>query len=389
MANNQNNQYNENNLPEELFEPIERTEDTSEKISRESRTFWQDARRTLFKNIPAMLSLFVLIAIIIMSFVGPGMNKYGYNDQDLSVSKMPARVPGLENISWLGFDGTFQRTFEGDTVEEASQKAIQRFGNKEEFMDIEVINEGDGSEDSAKVSGTFHPYEAKGMEDTYFWLGTDELGRDQWTRVWQGTRISLYIAFLAATIDLLIGVGYGGISGYFGGRIDDVLQRIIEILTGIPNLVVILLMTVVLQPGVLSITIALTITGWTGMARIVRGEILKLKTQEFILAARTLGTPDRRIISKHLMPNISGIIIINTMFTIPNAIFFEAFLSFIGLGIVPPEASLGTLINTGFDSLRQYPFLLVFPAILISVIMIAFNILGDGFRDAFDPKMHK
>ncbi|SEU03150.1 oligopeptide transport system permease protein [Salinibacillus kushneri] len=389
MAQDQNNQYNENNLPKELFEPLEKNEDTSEKIARESRTFWQDARRTLFKNIPAMLSLILLIVIIIMSIFGPGMNQYGYNDQDLIRSKMPARAPGLENISWLGLDGTFERSFEGNDVEGATNKAIQRFNNDEEFIDIEVISEGDGTNNSAEVKAIYHPYEAKEMEDTYFWLGTDELGRDQWTRIWKGTRVSLIIAFLAAGLDLLIGVGYGGISGYFGGRIDDVMQRIIEILAGIPNLVVILLMTVVLQPGIISITIALTITGWTGMARIVRGEVLKLKNQEFVLAARTLGTPDRRIIMKHLMPNISGIIIINTMFTIPNAIFFEAFLSFIGLGLVPPEASLGTLINTGFESLRLYPYLLIFPAILISVIMIAFNILGDGFRDAFDPKMHK
>ncbi|MRG87076.1 oligopeptide ABC transporter permease [Salinibacillus xinjiangensis] len=378
-----------NNLPKDLFVPLEQKEDTSEKISRPSRTFWQDARRTFFKNIPAMLALILLLAIIVMSIIGPGMNEYGYDDQDLSRAKMPARVPGLENISWSGFTGTFTREFEGDTVEDASNKAIQRYDNQEDFIDITVVSEGDGSNNSATIEATYHPYEAKQMEETYFWFGTDGLGRDQWTRVWKGTRVSLIIAFLAAAIDLLIGVAYGGISGYYGGRVDDFMQRIIEILIGIPNLVVILLMIIVLQPGILSITIALTITGWTGMARMVRGEVLKLKNQEFVLAARTLGSPNRKIIAKHLMPNISGIIIINTMFTIPTAIFFEAFLSFIGLGLVPPEASLGTLINTGFDSLRLYPYLLIFPAILISVIMIAFNILGDGLRDAFDPKMHK
>lgn len=199
----------------------------------------------------------------------------------------------------------------------------------------------------------------------------------------------MFIAFAAAAIDLLIGVVYGGISAYAGGRVDDIMQRGIEILVGIPNLVVVLLMIMVLNPGITSIIIAMIITGWTGMARIVRGEVLKLKNQEFVLAARTLGASTGRIIMKHLLPNISGIIIINTMFTIPSAIFMEAFLSFIGLGLMPPEASLGTLINTGFDNLRSYPFMFIYPAIVISVIMIAFNIMADGLRDAFDPKMHK
>jgi oligopeptide transport system permease protein len=378
-----------NNLPKELFKPLERKEDTSELISRESRTFFQNARRTLLKNVPAMVSLFLLIFITVMSIFGPGMNEYGYDDQDLTRAKLPPRVPVLENISWLGFDGTLTEKIKGKTAEDATNNAIARFGNKPEFVDIEVIDEGDGTKNSAVVKATHRVYEAKGLDDTYFWLGTDSLGRDQWTRIWRGTRISLYIGILAALIDLIIGVAYGGISGYYGGRVDDVMQRIIEVLVGIPNLVVVFLMLIVLEPGILSITIALTITGWTGMARIVRGEMLKWKNQEFVLAARTLGSPNRKIIASHIMPNITGIIIINTMFTIPSAIFFEAFLSFIGLGITPPEASLGSLIDQGFDSLRVYPFLLLWPALLLSIIMIAFNILGDGLRDAFDPKMHK
>ena len=376
-------------IPKELFKPLERKEDTSEVISRESRTFGQNARRTLFRNIPAMVALIILLLITFMSIFGPGMNEYGYDDQDVTRSNMPPRIPVLENISWLGFDGTLTEEIKGDNIEHATQNAIARFGNKPEFVDIKVVDEGDGTKNSAVVEATQRTYEAKGLEDSYFWLGTDRLGRDQWTRIWRGTRISLFIGVLAALIDLIIGVAYGGISGYYGGRVDDVMQRIIEILVGIPNLVVVFLMMIVLNPGIISITIALTITGWTGMARIVRGEMLKWKNQEFVLAAQTLGTPHRKIIGSHIMPNISGIIIINTMFTIPTAIFFEAFLSFIGLGIAPPEASLGSLIDQGFDSIRVYPFLLLYPAVLISAIMIAFNILADGLRDAFDPKMHK
>ncbi|UFU00568.1 ABC transporter permease subunit [Radiobacillus kanasensis] len=376
-----------NNLPKELFVRKTQEEDTSEKISRPSRTFLQDAMRSIVRNIPVMVSIVALALIIILSFVGPSMNEYGYDDQDLSRAKMPARVPGLENISWSGFTGTLHGTFEGDTVEEAKSNAIARYDGKEDFIDIEVVSEGDGSTDSAKVDAVYHIYEAQDMADEYFWFGTDGLGRDQWTRAWEGTRVSLYIAFLAAAIDLVIGVAYGGISAYYGGRVDNIMQRIMEVLVGIPNLVVVFLMIIVLEPGILSITIALTVTGWIGMARIVRGEVLKLKNQEFVLASRTLGAPDGRIILRHLVPNVTGLIIINTMFTIPNAIFFEAFLSFIGLGLVPPDASLGTLIDSGFDALQIYPYLLVFPAVLLSIVMIAFNVIADGLRDAFDPKM--
>ncbi|MFD1851980.1 oligopeptide ABC transporter permease [Oceanobacillus bengalensis] len=380
---------NNNKIPKELLVPMKKTEDTSEKISGESRTFLQNARRTFLKNKLALTSVIVLVFILIMSAVGPWMTDYELDDQDLSRAKMPARVPVLENISWLGFTGYLSDEFEGSDVEDATNKAIARYDNEADFVDIEVISEGDGSRNSAEVKATYDIYEAKGMKDEYFWLGTDTLGRDQWTRLWLGTRVSMLIAFVAAFISLAIGVAYGGIAGYYGGKVDDIMMRILEVLVGIPNLVVILLMMLVLEPGITSIIVALTITGWTGMARIVRGEVMKLKSQEYVLAARTLGQSNWKVITKHLLPNISGIIIINTMFNIPDAIFFEAFLSFIGLGMAPPQASLGTLINTGFDNIMLYPYMLVFPAILISLIMIAFNLIGDGLRDAFDPKMHK
>ncbi|SFD65536.1 oligopeptide transport system permease protein [Lentibacillus persicus] len=385
MATNHHN----NEPPKELFVPHERKEDTSEQISKPSRSFFQDARRTFFKNKAAVLSVILMIIIIIMSIIGPYFNDYGMDDQDLSRAKMPPRAPVLENVPFLGLEGTLQSNFRGETVEEATENAVMRYDNAEEYIDINVLSEGDGSDDSAEVEATYNIYEAKDMQDQYFWLGTDQLGRDQWTRIWLGTRVSLIIAFVAAAIDLLIGVAYGGISGYYGGRVDNIMQRILEILIGIPNLVVIFLLLVVLEPGIMSIVLALTITGWTGMARIVRGEVLKQKNEEYVLAARTLGQSNGKIIRKHLMPNVAGIIIINTMFTIPSAIFFEAFLSFIGLGIAPPEASLGALIDAGFKVFRLYPYMVLWPAILISVIMITFNLIGDGLRDAFDPKMHK
>jgi oligopeptide transport system permease protein len=222
-----------------------------------------------------------------------------------------------------------------------------------------------------------------------FWFGTDEFGRDMWTRVWAGTRVSLYIAFLAAFLDMFVGVTFGAVSGFLGGRVDDVMQRIIEILNGIPYLVVAILAMVVFNPGIITISIAIGLTGWTYMARIVRGRMLQLKEQEFALASQSLGASRFRLVWKHLIPNSLGPIIVNLMFTIPSAIFAEAFLSFIGLGIQVPDASLGSLIDSGAAELRFHPYLLWFPAAVFCLIMICFNLLGDGLRDALDPKMRK
>ncbi|WP_082234649.1 oligopeptide ABC transporter permease [Halobacillus massiliensis] len=375
----------ENQKPnKDLFVPVDTRNDDTEQITRPSISFWKDSFIRLRKNKGAMAGLIVLIVLIFFALTGPTMNGYGEFDQDLSRAKMPPKIEGLH---WLGFDGTLTSVQTGTTVDEAEQKALMRFNNDEEFITTSVLNEGgDGNE--ARVEAKYDVYSAKDMNEN-FWFGTDGLGRDLWTRVWKGTQISLYIAFVAAMLDMLIGVGYGGISAYYGGRVDNYMQRIIEILMGIPNLVIVILMILILEPGILSITIALALTGWISMSRIVRGQILKLKNQEFVLASRTLGAPDGRILRKHLIPNVLGLIIINTMFTIPSAIFFEAFLSFIGLGLPTPLASLGTLVEDGFQSLQIYPHILLFPAVVISLIMIAFNLLADGLRDAFDPKMRE
>ncbi|WP_312093004.1 ABC transporter permease [Niallia sp.] len=221
------------------------------------------------------------------------------------------------------------------------------------------------------------------------WLGTDKFGRDQWTRIWEGTRISLYIAFLASILDLAIGVTFGSISALIGGKVDSLMQRIIEILMGIPHLVIVILLIMMMKPGIFTITVAMVITGWVNMARIVRAQILKYKNQEFVLAARSLGAGNKRIIVNHMIPNTIGLIIINMMFTIPSAIFTEAFLSFIGLGLQEPAASLGVLINDGFHSMRNQFYLLIYPAIIITGLMVSFNLLADGLRDAFDPKLRK
>ncbi|WP_037562898.1 oligopeptide ABC transporter permease [Sporolactobacillus terrae] len=332
------------NITETSFRPAHMDPAANEKISRPSLSFGKDVMRRLINNKGALIGAIIIALLILMAIIGPHMNKYGIDDQDLTRANMPPKIGVLSNIHWLPFDG----------------------------VDKNGIDQ----------------YKAKNVKGN-FWMGTDNFGRDQWTRIWSGTRISLFIALVAALIDLIIGVSYGGISAYYGGRVDNIMQRIIEVIMGIPNLVVIILAIIVLKPGIASIIIAMVLTGWTSMARIVRGQVLKLKNAEYVLASRTLGASNSRLITKHLIPNTMGQIIITTMFTIPNAIFFEAFLSFIGLGIKAPNASLGSLINDGFAAMQSFPFQVLYPSIIICILLISFNMLGDGFRDAFDPKQRR
>ena len=221
------------------------------------------------------------------------------------------------------------------------------------------------------------------------WFGTDNLGRDLATRVCYGARISLSIGIVASLINLGIGVLYGGISGYLGGRIDSVMMRIVDILYGIPLLLYVILLMVVLKPGLLNVFLALGLVYWLRMARIVRAQVLGLKELEYILAARVLGASHQRLILGHLLPNSLGPIIITLTLSIPEAIFTEAFLSFIGLGVSAPMASWGVLASEGVVTLRSYPFQLLSPAVAISLTMLGFNFLGDGLRDALDPRMRR
>ncbi|MBU5292906.1 ABC transporter permease [Anaerosalibacter bizertensis] len=225
--------------------------------------------------------------------------------------------------------------------------------------------------------------------DSVHWFGTDDLGRDIFVRCWDGAKISLFVALISTIINVTIGVVYGGISGYVGGRTDLIMMRIIEIIYSIPVLLWVILLMVVLGQGLGTIILAISITGWGGMARIVRGQVLQLKQMEFVLAAQTLGADTSRIILKHLIPNAMGPIIINLTFQVPGAIFTEAMLSYIGLGIPEPTASWGTLAEKGTKMLLIHPYQLLYPALLISITMLAFNILGDGLRDSLDPRLRQ
>jgi oligopeptide transport system permease protein len=221
------------------------------------------------------------------------------------------------------------------------------------------------------------------------WFGTDELGRDVFTRTWVGARISLFIGLSAAIIDLVIGVIWGSIAGYRGGRTDEMMMRFADILWGVPYLLLVILLMVVLDQGLGTMILAMTITGWINMARIVRGQVLQLKGQEYVLASQTLGAGTKRILFRHLIPNAMGPILVTMTLTIPSAIFTEAFLSYLGLGVPAPLASWGTMASEGLPALQYYPWRLFFPATFICLTIFAFNVIGDGLRDALDPRLRK
>ncbi|MGO4941204.1 ABC transporter permease [Ruoffia tabacinasalis] len=222
-----------------------------------------------------------------------------------------------------------------------------------------------------------------------FWFGTDNLGRDVFVRSWVGARISLLIGISAAIINLVVGVVYGSVSGLIGGRVDNIMMRICDILNSVPELLIIILLLVVLQQGLVPMIIALSLTGWIRMARIVRAEVMSLKAQEYVLASRTLGASAAHLIRRHLIPNAMGSIIVTMTLQIPAAIFNESFLSYIGLGVTPPLASWGTMASEGNEAILTAPWRLLFPALLISITIFGFNAVGDGLRDALDPKLRK
>ena len=221
------------------------------------------------------------------------------------------------------------------------------------------------------------------------WFGTDELGRDIFVRCWEGARVSLMIAFIVAVLNGTIGILYGGIAGYFGGVADNLMMRFCELIASIPQMLWVVLLILIMKPGVFPIILAIAATGWIGMARLFRGQVFSLKESEFVMASRTMGAGSLHIIMKHLLPNAMSPIIISMANVIPSAIFSEAFLSYIGLGVPLPTASWGVLASDGANKLLSYPYQLLFPSLLICITMLCFNLMGDGLRDALDPRMRQ
>lgn len=335
---------NPDEVPQELFRFQPAKAQAEQEAGAPSPTFWQDAFRRLRKNRAAVFSMALLLLIIAVAFLAPVLAPCDPNAQNIPRANLPPRIPGVE---LPGFDGYAQ----------LAGKKVDRYA----LLRV--------------------------PEDVSYFFGTDEFGRDLFSRTLYGMRISLIIAFFAAFLDLTIGVVYGLTSAMKGGRTDTVMQRVLEILSGIPSLVLVVLMLLIFSPGLVSIIFALTISSWIPMARMVRAQTLRIKNLEYVLAARALGTSPVRIALSHVLPNIASIVVVRTMFSIPAAIFFETFLSFIGVGMKIPDASLGTLLNGGYKVFRIYPYQMWIPAAVLCVIMLAFNLFADGLRDAFDPKM--
>lgn len=302
-------------------------------------SYLKDVWSNFKKNKGAIVGFVIIVIIVIMAIIGPSMNEFTYKTIIKGHEYLTPRIKGLDKI------GLFSGTYRGKSV-----------------------------------------YTGE-LKDVFYWFGTDDQGRDIWTRVWSGTRVSLIIALSAVIIDIVIGMIYGMVSGFFGGKVDMILQRIAEILNGVPTLVVATLLGLVLPAGITSIIFALMITGWISMERIARAQVLKVKEQEYVLAARTLGANKFTLIFKEILPNIFGQVIVTSMFSIPNAIFLEAYLSFLGLGVPQPMASLGSLVSDGYKCMTTFPHILTIPVLVMSILMLSFNLFADGLRDAFDPRM--
>ena len=342
-----------NKFSKEQFVKATEEEKRQQDVMSKSTTFFKDGMRKLFKNPLAVMSIIVLAAIILVIIVAPMIVPYKY-DEILSVNGR--RDKGAKNLAPM-------------TYSEMEQKYIDEGGSRFPHL-----------------------------------FGTDDQCRDYFIRVIYGTRISLVIGVFASIIVLIIGMIYGSISGYVGGRTDLIMMRIVDIIYSLPDMLIIILLAVVLNErlsfpagsllaklgtNMISLFIVFGLLYWVGLARLIRGQILSIKENEYVLAARTIGAKPGRIIKKHILPNCLSVIIISTALQVPSAIFTESFLSFVGIGVKAPMPSLGSLANSARGGLQSYPYKLVFPALMICLIVLSLNLLGDGLRDAFDPKLKR
>lgn len=424
-------------IEKDQFKLVGKNLEAAQSIKRPSMSYLQDSYRRLKKSKPSIISFWILVILIVMAIVGPiiskGVSGHDYRKQNLPLQNQTSILSNQRSLKlsansvfeYKNYKPNLRKTelkFKKVELKEKPGKLAFIIGDKSEESYqgdqkeyklsietttsdnwdsiIEKLNiEGEKllKEDpdfrgvTFKKSGSNLIIETAGKKkfNSQYWLGTDGLGRDLFTRLWEGTRVSFLIAIVSVISTVLFGVIYGGISGYIGGAADNIMMRLIEILMVIPHMLYIMLLSIVMPSGVLTITLVLAFTSWMGTAILVRGEVLRLKHSEYVLASQTLGASAKRVIFKHLIPNSMGPIIVNMTMMIPRMIFAEAFLSFIGLGVPAPYASLGVLVNDGAKIFYQYPHLLIIPSAVLCLIMLAFNILGDGLRDSLDPKLRK
>lgn len=375
--------YDRNNLPEELknlpasaFESLHQEDIKDEKFQTKPIGFFKDAMIRLSKDAVSMISLTMILLIVILSLLIPNITGYTYTQQNVAQTNMPPKIPGLEKLGIA--DGTY-------VLKDRRKDKLDDTDRYPEGSVLETLNEHEvNGVIMCDVKVDYYAF-CGAPADEYHWLGTDALGRDLMTRLFRGARISLLIAIITVFTNVFIGVVYGAVSAYYGGKVDIFMTHLAEVMDGMPYVVVTILFMLVLGAGIFSIILAMTVTGWIGTSRLIRAQFYRFKGREYVLAARTLGVPDRILIFRHILPNCVGPLITRSMIAIPGAIFSESFLAYIGLGIAPPNPSIGILLSDGQKVLLQYPYQTVFPAILISVLMIAFNLFSNGLRDALDP----
>ena len=386
-------------IDEGLWKPIEDNRKTNirgQERSGQAMTHWQDGWRRFKENKLSILGVFILIFLLLIAIFGPYFSPYSYSEQNLDFKSIP---PKLELYKANGNTLFYLDPTMGAFIVTENGELVRKVKDVEENInEKQIIYNIEG--EKIKFDYSEKPYRilnSKGEElnvykkiwnKTYI-FGSDDLGRDICVRLIYGARISLIIGLVCAISNLTIGVLYGAISGYIGGKTDIIMMRIREIFSSIPSLLYIIILMLIFGSGVKTVAITIGLTSWTGMAKMVRGQVLSLKESEYVLAAKTSGASTWRIIIKHLVPNTIGIIIIRMASSIPGSIFTEASLSFVGLGVSAPQASWGTLSNEALPSLMTYPYKLFFPALAICLTVLSFNFIGDGLRDALDPRLRK
>ncbi len=395
-------------MSKEKFTFVEKNDKLDKEQTRPSLTYWQDVWRRLKKNKLAIIGLIGVILVMIFALLGPIVSKHNYSDQDLRFTNTPPRLDiyKLDDDLYVYLSKNYQLLqvsergelldkYKLDASCRDKENKIYQYGCNTEgitpvTLDYSEKNKESGYDYKFIYNGTEVTEKYKNVSNKTYLFGSDDLGRDLLTRTMYGARISLTIALIAAVINLFIGVVYGSISGYFGGIVDTIMMRIVDIINAIPLVLYVILLLVILDDrGLKTIIITFVTVYWVVMARLVRGQTLAIKENEYVLAARTMGVKDFKIIARHIIPNALGPIVVSLTMMIPSAVFTEAFLSYIGLGISVPQASLGTLASDGAAALRSHPYQLMFPALTIAWMMLSFNFLGDGLRDALDPRLRK
>lgn len=379
------------------WEMLVSSNEEREKIWAGSRTFAGDVWYRFRKKPTAIAGFVMIMALLLFALVGPYFTKYSYSVQNLEVVNTPPlmkvyEAPGdagylyiTQSLKLLSVDEDGKLLGQLQKVREESDKSMSIYdcGGREVALYYGQKPYVVADPETRVIFPTVKKWNKS------FVLGTDSLGRDILTRLMYGIRVSLMVAFVAAAVNMVIGILFGGIAGYVGGNTDAVMMRIVDIISTIPLTLYVILIMVFLGSGLQSIIVALGIVYWVDMARVVRGQVLSLKQQEFVMAAKTIGSSPKTILFQHLIPNAMGSILVTVTMLIPSAIFMEAFLGYLGIGLQPPLASLGTMCNDATENLRSCPYQMFIPAFTICLIMFGFNFVGDGLRDALDPKLKK